>query len=405
MTTYEVVTNKNCNLECYFCFANANLEQKKDVLSLDDFIKGFELILKKVPSYEKEIFVKIYGGESMLHYDKVMEYLRYLKKRSEEISINIATTIITNGTVIPDDFVKEMDAMTSKKIRITFTFSMEAGRIAHDKIRTFKGGASSFDVVLNNITKYNTLRPGRVSGIQSVLSPELLNNVENYIEFMEENKDKGSFNLVPMFDETFENIDLKILDNMDNLFDYYKDCFIKNNSWHIGLFQPFRVIAAYVMLMKGFKTSHCDAGTTKLAINPQGDTFSCCRFDYIDADGSSYGNIKEVEKVNENFEKNKQFYADCTAFEYECKECQLNNKFGCLGKCLANSIAKDSTYNSKYNSICEYNKKFGLLSMKLWEDLKGNENFLKKMDMYCDSAFDENMSKIVKEIIRKGEVK
>lgn len=388
MLTYEVISNKNCNLECYFCFAGSNLQKSCEVMSFEIFKKGMDEFLElSTERNDNHIFVKIYGGESLLYPEIINSYLEYIDDCIIQYPLKkITAAIITNGTILTECV---MNMINKFKHFMHITISFEGSEFLQNSIRTFKGGAKSFDLVYNNILKiYN--KTGKRVNIQSVLSPDLLNNIESYIEFMENHKKIMYFGFVPMMDDTFENQDDKILRNISILFDYYIKCINENNYSHISLYQPARTIIRFFLNRINVPVSSCAAGSNTFALDSEGSKYPCTRF--------LHSNEKKYVISDINKQRNK--YSFLTKVVDNCKQCQRINKFGCLGSCLFEVINNNIILGESI--ICKYNVEIGQQSLRLFHETKKTDTFVEFIKMiFANQNSNKDLELQLKEFIEE----
>ncbi|MGL5316352.1 MAG: radical SAM protein [Peptostreptococcaceae bacterium] len=382
MIAYEVISNKSCNLGCYFCFAKSNISKDCDFLSQEDFDAGLQIALDKCARFnDNNLLVKIYGGEPLLKTEVINGYLKHLYTIAKSTpDVNLFVTIITNGTIIKDSFldsVKMLDCMNN--VTLTVAFSLEANKNTHDKIRRFKhNDSSTFDLVIQNIEKYKNVT-GKFPKIQTALTPELLDDVDGYIELMETNKTLGTFEINPFFDDTDVCVTDTQLNNMSILFDYYIDKFLHSDHKHIGMYQAFRIqFNRYNKDPQG----HCNAGVKKMNILPNGDITPCFRFNVSGVNNNAYGHCASSETYNSILSKEHYYSKVQTPYNEICKSCQTKNDIGCLGKCLAVALAGEHLHVGYDNNMCKYHIRFGKECNRLFDEVCETLGFKDKIKAY-----------------------
>lgn len=393
MFTFEFIPNLDCNLDCYFCFASKKDEVKR--IEPDDFLKSLKVIEKVIN--DDKLFIKIYGGESLLYIENIKKYLLKIKEFKKQSDLEVTCAIVTNGTIMPDtflDFIKKID------LDISFSFSFEINEEYQNKIRFFKNNPEigSYNIFKNNIDKFRKKMCIDRAHLQSVLTPELLLNVNKYIDFMEENKDKYIFDLNPMFDETFSNYDKKILNNMSILFDYYIKKIKEQDDLHIGLFQPMRSTTSFFINSIQTCEYHCSAGVNQITLISNGDIYPCSKNYHLGNYDMKYGNISEsIDDLAEKINSQKNLYKVLITHDSKCNQCKAIYKFGCLGDCMAERVNNN---NEHYEWVCEYNRKFGLETLRMIRELKDNEYFFKKISYNQNTGikgFNEKLFNLIKE--------
>lgn len=133
-----IATSLGCNLRCPYCFEGDN----KRPLSIDDGTA--ESILKYLRKHrEKPISITWFGGEPMLAHKAIAKISDSLNAES----IPFSSSIITNGTILPDSFLAKIDSYKIKSVQITF----DGLQASHDAKRFFKNGEGTFSVILENV--------------------------------------------------------------------------------------------------------------------------------------------------------------------------------------------------------------------------------------------------------------
>ena len=391
MLTLEFVTNTECNLGCYYCFASKKC--KNDIITKENARKAVDLAYyfsNKIN--DKEIFFKFYGGEVMLFPELMLDVLSYINERAEDKNYELEVAIITNGTLITKEFIEKINKM--KNIYIDFSISLEYSEEAHNRIRHYLNNkGNSFDDLLKSANNLLNYRNTKWINIQTVLSPDLLEHVEEYINLMEKYKNNFEFNLVPMFDYTFEGKE-QLISNMSKLFDYYIKKFQENDSNHIGLFQPLRSISKKIFGRIN-SVNHCEAGVKQINIMPNGDCYPCSTFYHDNNREYKYGNLnnQSIEEIYEKFNSFVPLFKQLVSEEKECSSCKSINKIGCLGQCISHKLQKNKGRNIK--SICSYNVEFGKQSNRLVRELRNDEKFIRRINGFFQAKKYPEMQKLL----------
>ena len=88
---YRIITNFNCNQNCYFCFQPEKSEKILDIEKMEE-------TMKKVGKLER---ATIMGGESLL-LPNIIDYFKVVNKYVNTVCL------VTNGTKLTKDLVKQM---------------------------------------------------------------------------------------------------------------------------------------------------------------------------------------------------------------------------------------------------------------------------------------------------------
>jgi MoaA/NifB/PqqE/SkfB family radical SAM enzyme len=131
-----VLTNK-CNMNCKYCYAEANKQSKEKDISGHEWVKFFDEMHLGGQRVAQNI--SFTGGEPTLHPD-LPNILRLLSRKYKfEIS--------SNGLMISDELV---DALKSLETLNYFNISMDSLKLSEDEVMR---GKDTYDTRLRNITK------------------------------------------------------------------------------------------------------------------------------------------------------------------------------------------------------------------------------------------------------------
>lgn len=173
LTTYA------CNFSCVYCYQGPL--QEKSMMSLEiakqtiSWIEN-ELLAKNY----KKLTICFYGGEPLLNKDMMFYAIKILDKFCRERNIVLELGMITNGSLLTEETVKELLKYNLTEIRI----SLDGNRDCHNKRRPFKNGDPSFDVVVDNIKKVSKFIKPTLIG---TYDKSTLDGVYGLMDYLEEN--------------------------------------------------------------------------------------------------------------------------------------------------------------------------------------------------------------------------
>ncbi|MDE6643812.1 MAG: SPASM domain-containing protein [Muribaculaceae bacterium] len=136
-----IATSLNCNLSCVYCFEKNARSDKSITPEVIESIYTFINKKKHLP-----IHITWFGGEPMLQHKAISNLS---EKLLQEDGLKFDATMITNGTIMPDDFIDAIDRYHIKSLQIT----LDGTEKAHDSKRFFKTGKGSFQTIINNIKR------------------------------------------------------------------------------------------------------------------------------------------------------------------------------------------------------------------------------------------------------------
>lgn len=138
----------SCNLACTYCLqkdhpAAGRMNEATEAAAL-------AYVERHVVATEASRLVIHYiGGEPLLRKDFVLRTGRQLAARMEELEIDFAWKITTNGLELEPAFVAEMLHLGSGTVSVT----VDGDRVTHDLARIHRDGSGSFDAVFDAITR------------------------------------------------------------------------------------------------------------------------------------------------------------------------------------------------------------------------------------------------------------
>jgi uncharacterized protein len=147
-----VLTSTDCNLGCGYCYQNKALDSsgghrppriERNVLGPLAISKILSFTEKKMNEENlKDLFLVLFGGEPLLNATRCLDLL----KSARSIGLKTAS-IVTNGVLLKPKLAVALHANGVRDVQITF----DGSRSDHDKIRAFRSGASTYDIILRNV--------------------------------------------------------------------------------------------------------------------------------------------------------------------------------------------------------------------------------------------------------------
>jgi uncharacterized protein len=145
-----LTTTMDCNLGCYYCY-ETRTNKKLEFSDIDSIINYLEKTLEK--GSKRSLHVDWYGGEPLLNMEFLEKASYELQAFCKEREINYHASVISNGTVWPENL---KDFTSDHKIRqVQVSFDGEKKR--HNKIRRYRkgydtdGGNNSYDKLIKLI--------------------------------------------------------------------------------------------------------------------------------------------------------------------------------------------------------------------------------------------------------------
>lgn len=142
---YIIGIGKSCNLACAYCHANAVSPISKNGKSMSSEVMGG--ILKYISSApHNELAIQFQGGEPLMHFGAIKDFLERLYKSPEIISSKKRiehTIIVTNLTNMTEE---KAEYIIGKNIGICA--SLDGPKELHDMQRAYINGKGSYDDII-----------------------------------------------------------------------------------------------------------------------------------------------------------------------------------------------------------------------------------------------------------------
>ena len=134
---------QKCNLGCTYCYAQqGEFGGPAKSMDLATALQSVDLLLRDAAPGER-FNLAFLGGEPLAN----REVIRAATERAVEMATargaRVTFSITTNGTLLQED-----DAELFERHGFAVTISLDGSREVHDRLRPFKGGRGSYDVVM-----------------------------------------------------------------------------------------------------------------------------------------------------------------------------------------------------------------------------------------------------------------
>lgn len=210
---------QDCNFRCRYCVYSEEHNDRqrshsKKHLSLEDAKRAVDFLWEHSVD-SSNVNIGFYGGEPLLEMELIREIIAYSEKRfaGKELTYNITT----NATLLTEEIVHYFQ---DHKVRVMI--SLDGPKEINDRNRVFKGGAGTFDTVMERIAMVRRTAPEYAHTLQisMVMDPENDFDCINEI-YIEENQ----------FDEL--NVSTSIVDQeYDGREANFSEAYIWKNRYH-----------------------------------------------------------------------------------------------------------------------------------------------------------------------------
>jgi uncharacterized protein len=321
ISTIIIIVTEKCNLRCKYCYVN-----KTNGLTIsDDVIEYLPVFLNNiiVKNDIKSLHIDLFGGEAIMEWEKfckIVDNINEVKKMRPDVNIAIMTT--SNLTLLNKEKVEYL-----KNNEIGISMSLDGGRSSHDRCRVYPNGKGSYDDCIKGATLYCEANNRPISSkiFKFMISPDnidyVLDGIKDYI--------KDGFrriNLSIVRDCDWNDVQLERLKNFYiEYVEFLVDKFYSETPFlDTGLLLPYRCKAHG-------RTYFCSAGSSTIALAPNGDIYPCQRFFNNRFEHTKLGSIfTDIDETNNIANIYKNFSHDISP---KCRNCELYGV--CYGQCFA----------------------------------------------------------------------
>ncbi|MBI4722400.1 MAG: SPASM domain-containing protein [Candidatus Stahlbacteria bacterium] len=305
-----------CNFECKYCYEREKKIIKNITMGDAEEEKLLEFLTNKVSKIET-LFITWYGGEPLLELNRIISLSNKMKQICKKNKCKFNAALITNGYLLHENILKNLENIGIKEIQVTLDGSPEI----HNSFRPLKGGKPTFSIILQNIKSVvNTQKFNLV--IRVNISKQNIHSYKVLLQILKEEglKEKVQIYLGKIISESsslasycFDNFDYSVLE-----IDFLKS--LLATDWNIKL--PSLT-----------KNTYCMANTLSgYGIDPKLNVYKC--WEVIGKEEFKIGVIDEGKiKFNENLF---HWLSDDVFNEKKCRNCKILPL--CMGGCLARKM-------------------------------------------------------------------
>ncbi len=325
------VPNYSCNFACSYCYQD-EYAPKKESLNTEIIDSFFQYITSEFAGRDK--YITVFGGEPLLNSTKQKELISYFISKANAAKLDIC--FVTNGYTL----IEYIDIIKHSRIR-EIQVTLDGTKVAHDARRMLKGGAGSFDKIVQGIDA--CLKNNIHINLRMVIDKE---NIENLPVMARYAINKGWTSSPYFKTQIGRNYELHHcqsapdkLFNRVSLYEYLYDL-IQKNPHIIEFYKPAYSISKFLSengTLPDPLFDSCPACKTEWAFDYTGSIYSCTatvgKADEVL--GTFYPEISKKKDMINAWENR-----DVTSIS-ECSTCNL--QLACGGGC--GSIAKNKTGN------------------------------------------------------------
>ena len=335
----------DCNLACRYCFAEeGEYHGRRALMSYETGKQALDFLIANSGS-RRNLEVDFFGGEPLMNWDVVKQLVAYGREQEKLHDKHFRFTLTTNGVLLNDEIMefanKEMDNVV---------LSIDGRKEVHDRMRPFRKGAGSYDLIVPKFQKFAESRNQMNYYVRGTFTHNNLDFAEDVKHLADLGFEQISVEPVVAAPEesyaiTEEDIPA-ILEEYDELArELLKR---KKEGRGVNFFHFMIDLKGGPCVAK--RLSGCGSGTEYLAVTPWGDFYPCHQF--VGHEEFLMGNVDDGV-VNTDL---RDEFKSCNVYAKDkCRECFA--RFYCSGGCAANSYNFHGDIHNAYDIGCALQKK------------------------------------------------
>ena len=337
----------DCNLACRYCFAEeGEYHGRRAIMSLETGKKALRYLAEHSGT-RRNLEVDFFGGEPLLNFDVVKELVAYGREIEKQSDKHFRFTITTNGVLLNDEVMefcnREMDNVV---------LSIDGRKEVNDRMRPFRSGAGSYDLILPKFQKFAAQRRelGLKYYVRGTFTHWNLDFAADVLHLADCGFDQISVEPVvapPEADYAIRPEDVPVIEEQ---YQILAEEMVRREKEGKG----FNFFHFMIDLTGGpcvyKRLSGCGSGSEYLAVTPWGDFYPCHQF--VGMEDFLLGNVDDGIRAEETV---REFKGVNVYSKKECASCFA--RFYCSGGCMANSWNFTGSVNGVYEIGCRLERK------------------------------------------------
>ncbi|MEE0107026.1 MAG: thioether cross-link-forming SCIFF peptide maturase [Lachnospiraceae bacterium] len=335
----------DCNLACQYCFAEeGEYHGKRELMSYEVGKKALDFLVANSGN-RRNLEVDFFGGEPLMNFQVVKDLVAYGRSLEKEHDKNFRFTLTTNGVLLDDDIME-----FANKEMGNVVLSIDGRKEVHDRMRPFRKGAGSYDLIVPKFQKFAESRHQDKYYVRGTFTHNNLDFSKDVLHLA----DLGfkQISVEPVVAQDTDSYAIREED-LPQLMEEYENLALEMVRRH-GTEEDFNFFHFMIDLEGGpcvaKRLSGCGSGTEYLAVTPTGELYPCHQF--VGNTDFLMGNVDDGV-VNTDL---RDEFKSCNVYAKEkCRECFA--RFYCSGGCAANSYNFHGDIHNAYDIGCALQKK------------------------------------------------
>ena len=335
----------DCNLACQYCFAEeGEYHGRRALMSFEVGKKALDFLIANSGN-RRNLEVDFFGGEPLMNWQVVKDLVAYGREQEKLHDKKFRFTLTTNGVPLNDEVMEFCNREMGNVV-----LSIDGRKEVHDKMRPFRKGAGSYDLIVPKFQQFAESRHQDKYYVRGTFTHYNLDFSEDVLHLA----DLGfkQISVEPVVAEPKEPYAIREED-LPKLFEEYDKLAVEMIRRHKSG-EDFNFFHFMIDLEGGpcvaKRLSGCGSGTEYLAVTPWGDFYPCHQF--VGNEKFLLGNVDEGI-LNTDI---RDEFKCCNVYAKEkCRKCFA--RFYCSGGCAANAYNFSGDICGAYDIGCELQKK------------------------------------------------
>lgn len=335
----------DCNLACQYCFAEeGEYHGRRALMSFEVGKKALDFLVAHSGN-RINLEVDFFGGEPLMNWQVVKDLVAYGRSLEEPHHKKFRFTLTTNGVLLNDEILEFCN-----KEMANVVLSIDGRKEVHDRMRPFRGGQGSYDLIVPKFRKVAESRNQMNYYVRGTFTHHNLDFSKDVLHLADLGFKQISVEPVVAKPEDHYAIQEEDLPVLMEEYDKLAKEIIRYRKEGKG----FNFFHFMIDLEGGpcvaKRLSGCGSGTEYLAVTPWGDLYPCHQF--VGNEEFLMGNVEEGIVRTDI----RDCFKECNVYAKDkCKKCFA--KFYCSGGCAANSYNFHGSINDAYDIGCELQRK------------------------------------------------
>ena len=263
----------DCNLACQYCFAEeGEYHGKRELMSYEVGKKALDFLVANSGN-RRNLGVDFFGGEPLMNFQVVKDLVAYGRSLEKEHDKNFRFTLTTNGVLLDDDIME-----FANKEMGNVVLSIDGRKEVHDRMRPFRKGAGSYDLIVPKFQKFAESRHQDKYYVRGTFTHNNLDFSKDVLHLA----DLGfkQISVEPVVAQDTDSYAIRE-EGLPQLMEEYENLALEMVRRH-GTEEDFNFFHFMIDLEGGpcvaKRLSGCGSGTEYLAVTPTGDLYPCHQF-------------------------------------------------------------------------------------------------------------------------------